>query len=343
VLLSTTAICIYLCYQLVEPFLSSLVWALSLAILFTPLQRWFESKFHQPSSSALLIVLVIGVTVIILANFVGQRLVYQATTGAQLVEKKVESGEWRRALEAQPRLAAAADKIERQIDLPGIVKTFTTWISNTAGTIVLGSVVQLIGFVMTFYLFFFLLRDRRKALKSLRYLSPLSAGEMNRLFQRIGDTIYATIYGTLAVASLQGLLGGLMFWWLGLTSPFFWGLVMALLAVVPVLGAFIVWVPAVLFLMAMGAWSKALILALWGMLIVGTIDNLLRPMLVGERLKLHTVLAFFSVVGGLMLFGPAGFILGPVILTLTIFLLELWRHRALAVTVAVVPAPPEKE
>ena len=106
---------------------------------------------------------------------------------------------------------------------------------------------------------------------------------------------------------------------------------MALLAVVPMAGAFVVWLPAALFLVSEGSWEKALILTLWGMLVVGTIDNLLRPILVGNRLKLHTVLAFISVVGGLMLFGPAGLILGPVILTITMILLEIWSNRTTAI------------
>lgn len=103
---------------------------------------------------------------------------------------------------------------------------------------------------------------------------------------------------------------------------------MALLAVVPVLGAFVVWIPAALFLVVEGSWGKALILAVWGTIVVGGIDNLLHPMLIGNRLKLHTILAFLSVVGGLMMFGPAGLILGPVALTTTTVLLETWRSRA---------------
>jgi predicted PurR-regulated permease PerM len=102
---------------------------------------------------------------------------------------------------------------------------------------------------------------------------------------------------------------------------------MALLAVVPMVGAFVVWIPAALFLLSEGSWGKALVLALWGMLVVGTIDNLLRPILVGNRLKLHTVLTFMSVVGGMILFGAAGLILGPVVLTVTTELLEIWSSR----------------
>lgn len=151
---------------------------------------------------------------------------------------------------------------------------------------------------------------------------------MENMFERISGTVHATVYGTLAVSSIQGVLGGLIFWCLGLPAPLLWGVVMAILAVIPVLGAFVVWIPAALFLAMEGSWGKALILTLWGMLVVGTVDNLLRPVLVGNRLKLHTVLAFISVVGGLMLFGPAGLILGPVALTITTVLLETLRCRA---------------
>jgi predicted PurR-regulated permease PerM len=143
----------------------------------------------------------------------------------------------------------------------------------------------------------------------------------------VGDTVYATIYGTLAVAAVQGTLGGLMFWWLGLPAPMLWGLVMGVLAVVPVLGAFIVWIPAALFLALDGNWGKALILALWGGVVVGGIDNVMYPILVGNRLKLHTIPAFMAIVGGLIVFGPSGLILGPVVLTVTVLLLEIWQSR----------------
>lgn len=327
VLMLATVFGMYLCYMLAAPYLAALTLALALAVLFTPFQRWLESMLKRPSLAAVASVLVISMSVVVAATFVGQRLAVQGAKGAEVIQTKVKSGEWRRALKAQPRQAALADKIERQIDQPRTVTTLATWLSTTAGTIVKGSLFQVIGFCLTFYLLFFFLRDRRVALQSLRSLSPLAEVEMDRMFGRVSDTIYATIYGTLAVSSVQGLLGGLMFWWLGLPAPLLWGVVMAVLAVVPVLGAFIVWIPAALFLVLEGSGGKSLILALWGIIVVGTIDNLLRPILVGNRLKLHTVLAFMSVVGGLILFGPAGLILGPLALTVTTVLLEIWRSR----------------
>jgi predicted PurR-regulated permease PerM len=327
VLMIATVFGVYLCYQMTVPFLSVLTWALTLAVLFAPLQRWLEFKLRYPSLAAIGSVLLIGLIVIITVIFVGQQLVLQAEKGSQLIETKINSGEWLHTLEAQPQLAPIVSKIERYIDLQGTFKTFTTWLGGVASDIVKGSVFQVLGLCLTFYVLFFFLRDRHLALKSIMSLSPLTQIEMGRLFNRVGDTIHAIVYGTFAIAAIQGCLCGLMFWWLGLPAPLLWGLVMSFMAIVPMLGASIIWAPAALFLALEGNWGSALILALWGLLIVSTVDNLLRPIFVGNRLKLHTILVFMSIVGGLLLFGPAGLILGPITLTATITLLEIWFNR----------------
>jgi predicted PurR-regulated permease PerM len=327
VLMAATIFGLYICYQMAIPFLSVLVWALTLAVLFTPLQLWLESKLKYASLAAIASILLIGLIVVAPAIFVGQQLVLQAVKSAQTIETKVNSGEWQRALEAQPQLAPIVNKIEQHIDLRGTLKTFTTWLGGTASAIVQGSVFQGLGFFLVFYVLFFFLRDRRLALHSIRMLSPLSKTEMTTLFNRVGDTIHATVYGTFAIAAVQGLLGGLMFWWLGLPAPLLWGMVMSFLAIIPMLGSSIVWAPAAVFLALEGHWGSALLLTIWGMLVISTIDNLLRPIFVGNRLKLHTILAFLSVLGGLILFGAAGIILGPIALTITIALLEIWFSR----------------
>lgn len=194
VLTFATGFGLYLCYLLAAPFLPALTGALALGVLFTPVQRWLESKLKRPSLAAVVSVLVIGTSVAIPATFVAQRLAVQVTKGAELIQTKVRSGEWRRALESQPRLAVLAAKIEHQIDLPGTETSLATWLSKTAGNIVKGSLYQAIGFLLTFYLLFFFLRDRDAALWSLRSLVPFSEATMDRLFSRISDTIYATIY-----------------------------------------------------------------------------------------------------------------------------------------------------
>jgi predicted PurR-regulated permease PerM len=218
------------------------------------------------------------------------------------------------------------------VDQPAVRSSLTAasiaaWLSNIGATFLRGSVLQVVEVMLTFYLLFYFLRDRQAAKSSLMRWLPLTAAEAEHLFRRVFDTIHATVYGTLAVAAVQGLLGGLMFWALGLPTPLLWGVVMALLSVVPVLGSFVVWVPAALLLALDGSWARALILALWGGVVVGGIDNILRPTFVGNRLRLHTIPAFVSLIGGIVLFGAPGFILGPLAVTVTILLVEFWTAR----------------
>jgi predicted PurR-regulated permease PerM len=244
VLLLATFGGIYICYLLAMPFLSALTWALVLAVLCASAHRVVEVKLRRPNLSATISVLLVALIVVVPSTFVVERLISEAAKGAIVIQAQVERGVWRSAIDAHPWLVPIDKWIEQQIDLPAIFGNVASWLTNTGASFVRGSVVQLLGVVFTFYLLFYFLRDRRLALEMVRNLSPLSQSEMDRLFTQIVDTVHATIYGTVAVAGVQGTLGGLMFWWLGLPTPLLWGLVMALLAVVPVLGAFIVWIPA---------------------------------------------------------------------------------------------------
>lgn len=325
VLIAATVLGVWICWRMALPFLPVMVWALTLAVLFTPLQRRLEKWTGRPGISAGICVLLVALLAVLTVTFVGERMVQEALKGSQLIQSRVAAGEWLRAIEQHPRLAALATWIQQSMDLQGSLGSFTTWLSTAAGSFVRGSLIRMVGMALTLYLMYYLLRDRAAALQTLRSSSPLPRVNMDHLLARLADTINATVYGTLVVSMAQGMLGGLMFWWLGLPAPLFWGLVMTLLSVIPVLGSFVIWVPAALVLLAGGYWVKALILALWGGIVVASVDNLMRPMLVGRRLKQHTLVAFISVVGGLLLFGASGLILGPLCFTLTAVLLESWR------------------
>lgn len=327
VLMAVTVVGLYLCYRMAVPFLPALAWAMSLALLLVPVQRWLEPKVRSPGLAAGMLVLLVGVGVLFPAMLVGNRMLDEVTSGAGAITDMVDSGQWRRNVAAYPLLAPAADWVEHQFDVPDTVDAMTAWLTGAVASLARESVVQVIGMVLTLYLLFYFLRDRRAILASIASLSPLSQADTTRMFGDVDDTVHATIYGTLLVAMVQGTLGGLMFWWLGLPAPLLWGVLMGLLAIVPVLGAFIVWIPAALFLLLDGSGGKALVLVLWGAIVVGGIDNVLYPMLVGRRLKMHTLLAFVSIVGGLAVFGSAGLILGPVIFAITRLLLEIWSRR----------------
>lgn len=330
VLLAATIVGIYVCYLLVAPFLPALAWALTLAVAFDPVHRWSEARLKRSSLSATVSVLVVVVVVVVPGLFVAERLIEEGARGAVAIRTAIESGEWQRGVESHPRVAPLVDWIGRQLDLPSLIGGAISWLTNTTASLVRGSIAQAIGFLLTFYFLFYFLRDRQVALTSLMHLSPLSEDEWRELTSRATDTIYATVYGTIVCSLVQGTLGGLMFWWLGLPTPLLWGVIMGLLAIVPVFGAFVVWIPAAVALALEGHWGQALILTAWGSVVVGGIDNVLYPILVGNRLRLHTIPAFVSVVGGLVVFGASGVVLGPLAVTTTLALLEIWRGRASA-------------
>jgi predicted PurR-regulated permease PerM len=169
--------------------------------------------------------------------------------------------------------------------------------------------------------------------------APFSDKEFAVLTGRVSDTVFASVYGTLVVASIQGALGGLIFWWLGLPFPFFWGFIMGLLAIVPFLGAFVIWVPTAIILAIGDDLLSAAILVAWGTVVVGLIDNIIYPILVGRRLRLHLTISFVAILGGLALFGPSGIVLGPVVFAVSQSLLRIVHQRMKDASQPVDPLP----
>jgi predicted PurR-regulated permease PerM len=327
VLIAATALLVVLCWLIARPFLGPLAWALALAVVAHPLHSWIKHRIARHNLAAFLAVIVIAALIAGPAFFVMQSIVREAGARLQQIETVVKSGEWRRAIERDPRLAPGLKVLERQFDFGGQIQTLASGLGGWLSKIITGSAWAVIELLLTLFVLFYFFRDRDKALSALRGLVPLSDSETSRVFKRVGDTVHATVFGTLLVAMVQGGLGGLMFWWLGLPAPVLWGAVMALLAIVPILGAFVIWLPAAIALAASGQWVKAIILTVWGAVVIALIDNLLYPILVGKRLRLHTVPVFIAIVGGLAVFGAAGLILGPVVLALTDAIIQIWRSR----------------
>jgi predicted PurR-regulated permease PerM len=330
VLIAATALAIYLCYRLVQPFLPAIIWAIALAVIAHPLHERVERLIPYNTIAATLSVLIIAFAIIAPAIIVLDRLVREAGEGIALIQIRSEEGQWESMLQSNTYLRLALEWIENHINFQSEIERLTAYMTYTASSLVTGSVWAVIQLLITLFVLFYFFRDRRAILRSLRSLLPLSATEADRMFSRVTNTIYATIYGTLVVALVQGTLGGLMFWWLGLPVPLLWGVVMALLSIVPMLGAFIVWIPAAIFLALEGYWGKAILLTVWGTVVVGLIDNILYPMLVGKRIRLHTLSVFFAILGGLAVFGASGVILGPVVLSVTDALIDVWRQRTSA-------------
>jgi predicted PurR-regulated permease PerM len=166
-------------------------------------------------------------------------------------------------------------------------------------------------------------------LQQVRHFLPVTRSEADYLFTRASDAVHATVYATFMVGLLQGVTGGLLFWALGLPAPLLWGVSMTLLSIIPILGAFLVWVPAAVLLALDDRWGSALILVTWGLLMAGPVGNYAYAYLAGGRMRLHPVPALLAFIGGLAVFGVSGMVLGPVIVAVTVALIAIWQKRSM--------------
>lgn len=318
----------YFCWLLVEPLLAPIACALALAVVALPAHAWLVRHLKYRSLAAALAMLLVAIVVLVPATYAVRQISKEAVAAANLVQAAVKDGRWRGFVDRNPRLAAGIDWLDGRVDLEEQLGKLSGHVPLAAQKIMSGSLSFAVGAGVALFLLFFFLRDREKMLRAVGGLLPLSAGESARMFTRVNDTVYAIIYGTVAVALVQGVLGGLMFWWLDLHAPLLWGCAMAVMSIVPMVGTAIIWAPAAIYLLLQGDPGKALILAMWGFLVIGLIDNVLKPAIVKGRLHAHIVPVFVSIVGGLAAFGAAGVIVGPVILSLALALIDIWRDRA---------------
>ncbi len=326
-LIGITLLFLFLSYRLVAPFLPPMASALALAVLLAPLNRALLAETGLAGVSAFICVLFAVLVVALPLFLLGQQVLVQAGDSTAYLTRLFDTGAWRDLFPSNGWLAEAVEWVERRFRFPDLAEQASSWVATHLPSIVQGSGEQVVATIVMLYLLFYMVRDRRAALGILASVSPFSRQEMTALYVRIADTIRATVFGTVAVAMIQGMLGGFMFWVLGLPAPLLWGFVMGVVAIVPVLGTFVVWAPAVILLFSMGSSTKALILLGWSLFVVGMIDNLLYPVLVGNRIRMHTIPTFISLVGGVFAFGPAGIILGPVVVTITLFILEYWHNE----------------
>ncbi|WP_417622003.1 AI-2E family transporter [Parasphingorhabdus sp.] len=315
------------CYFIAAPFLPAIVWSVTLALLFMPLQVRLEKWVRSPSLAACLAVMLAALLVVVPSVIISGLLLNEAMRGAVHMAEIVNPDTWTRMAEDNDMLAPVVSQISGWVDLTGLLDNLASSLSAWSGSFIQGSIKGLITMLVTFFFLFYFLRDRGNVIGQLEAMLPFTESEFAVLTGRVSDTIYASVYGTMVVATVQGALGGLMFWWLGLPSPFFWGFIMGLLAIVPFLGAFVVWVPAAVILAVSGDLISAIILALWGTIVVGLIDNIIYPILVGGRLRLHSAVSFVAILGGLVLFGPSGVVLGPLIFAVSQSLLLIARGR----------------
>ena len=334
-------------------FLLPVFWAAVLAVLFTPLFKRMTVWFRGRASLAALVTL-LGVIVMVVVPIV---LIGVAVTGEAVgVYSEVASGRIdltepiAAAERLLPRLTRRATELGVDLDrVREAVSTAALTASRTVASQLLSVGQQTVHFALmlavALYVLFFFLRDGDRLVEVLIRALPLGDPRERQLLGRFAAITRATVKGTFIVAAVQGAIGGITFWALGLGAPLLWGVMMGLLSLLPAVGSAIVWVPAAGYLVAVGSWGKALVLVGVGVGGIGMIDNALRPILVGREAGMPDYLILLSTLGGIATFGLSGVVIGPVVagLFLTvwdIFADEFGPHDAEAPVAQIVDDPP---
>lgn len=315
---------------LLLPFWAPLLWACIIAVLFHPMQVWLERRWGaRPNLIALTtllacVVLVVIPVLLLLASFLNQALaIYEQIEGGQLKPAQY----FEQVRQAFPGLQGLLERFDIDMDTlrenaASAAVTASQFLARNAlafGQGAFGFVLQL---ALMLYVAYFLLRDGRVLVDKLIHALPLGDERERLLFQKFAEVARATVKGNLLVALVQGMLGGLIFWILGLPAPLLWGVVMTALSLIPAVGAGLVWLPAAIYLYATGEWVSATVLIAYGVLIIGLADNVLRPILVGRDTKLPDWMVLLSTLGGIAMVGINGFVVGPLI---AVLFLAFWQ------------------
>jgi predicted PurR-regulated permease PerM len=312
---------------LLKPFFFPLFWAAVIAAIFQPLYRRINRRLDHPSLSTLLIFLVIAVIILLPAGVVGT-LVFNESLS--LYEKlSPDPKNINRGLQNIISLIAnnpLADLfnlnksvlIEKAAE---VLRSVTNYIFVNLTTLTQNTLGLLVQFAIMFYALFFFVRDGEKFLRMAMRILPLGMGRERLLYNRFAITARSTLKVTLIIGGIQGVLGGIIFLITDIEGAVIWGLLMIIMAVVPVVGCSIIWGPAgILMLLSGQIWEGVLILAS-GVLVISMVDNVLRPILIGKDVEMHPLLIFLSSLGGIVLFGFSGFVIGPIIASM---LLAIW-------------------
>jgi predicted PurR-regulated permease PerM len=315
------------------PLYSAVLWGVVAAIVFAPLYRWLlKSLGGRPNLAAVATVFIIVMMVILPLTLIGAALTQEAAG----VYGRFQSGELSLVRLFQQVLDALPNWVSNLMSRFGVSSLGALQERLAAGLqkgseFLAGQAINLgqstadfvVNLAVMLYLLFFLLRDGDALAKRIKAALPLRENQRSELFVKFTIVIRATVKGNILIALMQGALGGAMFWFLGISASLLWAVVMAFLSLLPAIGAGLVWIPVALYLLATGAIWQGLTLIAFGSLVIGLVDNALRPVLVGKDTKLPDYVVLISTLGGIEAFGLNGFVVGPVIAAMFVAVWDL--------------------
>lgn len=334
---------LYVLYLIFQPFISSLLWAGVLVTLTYPLYRRLLNQWPQRSDIVSLL-MCIGLTLLLVlpATLLLLILFKDLAEGAQSLSASLQHTDYRTMISfdhpifQQPLIQKIMNLLGHYVDwesidlragaLNGLQKLSQFMVERSRGFF---SAFSSFFFVLAMVEvnMFFLFRDGHRFVNFVKHLIPIPTETKEMLLQRMREVIRASMYGSVGTAAVQGVVGGLGFLALGVPSAVFWSVIMMIMGFLPLAGPFLVWAPAAVYLLVKGSWIKALLLVVWGIFVVGTIDNILRPLLIrsvsSKENQLNTLVLFLSVLGGIRIFGFLGIVLAPLLIVLFLTLLEI--------------------
>jgi predicted PurR-regulated permease PerM len=320
---------------ILAPFYGAILWGWIVALLFAPVHRWLLARLRGRALPAALLTLLLALLVVVLpVALVGAALAREAALAVQ----RLQTGAWDPSLNLRGLFDALPAWLTHLLERLGGV-TFDTLQRGLGTALAQASQIVashalgighdtfdfLVGLCVALYLAFFLIRDGHRIRRAAQRVLPLTPAHQQELFDKFSGVIRATVKGNLLVAAIQGALGGLAFWFLDIDAALLWGVLMAVLSLLPAVGAALVWLPVAAYLLLTGSVGEGLALIAYGMLVIGLIDNLLRPALVGKDTRLPDYVVLLTTLGGMAVFGVNGFVLGPVIAAMFV---AVWHIHA---------------
>ncbi len=316
-------------FILIKPFFIAVFLGALLAYLLYPIYKWMSKKINNSIAAGLLCFFVVLIIVLPSIYFVNV-LVHESYTLFILVKQKLATGFFTDCnLNFCESLKGNLGNSEINFQIQELAKTMTGWIMKSGSNFLASIPKFLLSLIVMLFSLYYLLKDGPQLIKGLNDYLMMKKKDYNYFFKRTKEIVHGLTYGYGIVALIQGLTGAIGFMIFGIPSPFFWGLAMMVLALIPVVGATLIWVPASLILVVQGilqasTWGviKGILLFVYGLLFIGSVETFIKPKLMGSKAKIHPMITFLGILGGLVIFGVVGVILGPLLLGLTVVLIE---------------------
>jgi predicted PurR-regulated permease PerM len=334
----------FLLYKILTPFITVIFSAAVLSTAFYPVFKKIRKAFNgwDRVASLLTCFLVVILTVVPI-SILTVMLTGEGVETYEMIETQIDSGDWDKYLsfEEGSFVADIKAKLEGVVDLETIdikgeiisgAQTLSSFMVTQTASLLTSLSSLLLNFVLMIFSMFYFFKDGEKIVERVGEISPLPTIHENQLFKKLGSMVKAIMLGVFLTAIAQGFVGGIGFAIAGISSPVFWGAAMAFFSLVPMIGTAVIWVPAAIILAVMGNYGLAIFIVLWGVLAVGSIDNVLRPYLIGGKAHTYPLLTFFVILGGVFTMGFKGIIIGPLVLMALMSFLHIYEteyHKVL--------------